>query len=78
MSTELHGRTALVTGATSGIGRAVALALASRGAYVVVSGRDAARGDATVAEIRAAGGTADFAAADLADAGTARELAARA
>ncbi|GAB2571562.1 SDR family NAD(P)-dependent oxidoreductase [Microlunatus antarcticus] len=78
MSTELHGRTALVTGATSGIGRAVALALASQGAHVVVSGRDAARGDATVAEIRAAGGTADFAAADLADAGTARELAARA
>ncbi|GAA3550386.1 SDR family oxidoreductase [Microlunatus spumicola] len=78
MTTDLSGSTALVTGATSGIGRAVALALAARGAHVVVSGRDATRGDDTVAAIRSAGGTADFVAADLADAGTARELADRA
>ncbi|MHA3704944.1 SDR family NAD(P)-dependent oxidoreductase [Jatrophihabitans sp. YIM 134969] len=78
MSTDLTGTTALVTGATSGIGRAAALGLAARGAHVVVSGRDAGRGDATVAAIRQAGGTADFVRADLTDAASARALAARA
>jgi NAD(P)-dependent dehydrogenase (short-subunit alcohol dehydrogenase family) len=76
--TDLAGATALVTGATSGIGRAAAVALARRGAHVLVSGRDAARGDAVVTEIRSAGGKADFVAADLADAGSVRELARRA
>jgi hypothetical protein len=46
-----------------------ALLLARRGAHVLVSGRDAERGDAVVAEIRTAGGKADFVAADLGDAG---------
>jgi NAD(P)-dependent dehydrogenase (short-subunit alcohol dehydrogenase family) len=77
-STELSGATALVTGATSGIGRAVALSLGGRGAYVLVSGRDAARGEAVVTAIRAAGGTADFVAANLADADSVRDLARRA
>jgi NAD(P)-dependent dehydrogenase (short-subunit alcohol dehydrogenase family) len=75
---DLAGQTALVTGATSGIGRAAAVLLARRGAHVLVSGRDAARGDAVVAEIRAAGGKADFVAADLADTGSVRALARRA
>lgn len=65
MTQRLAGRTALVTGSTSNIGRAIALAFAAEGAHVVVSGRDAARGAATIAAIRAAGGRADFAAAEL-------------
>ena len=77
-STDLTGAVALVTGATSGIGRAAALSLARRGAHVLVSGRDAARGDAVVTEIRADGGRADFIAADLADAASVRALARRA
>jgi NAD(P)-dependent dehydrogenase (short-subunit alcohol dehydrogenase family) len=75
---DLAGQTSLVTGATSGIGRAAAVLLARRGAHVLVSGRDAERGDAVVAEIRIAGGRADFVAADLADADSVRALARRA
>jgi NAD(P)-dependent dehydrogenase (short-subunit alcohol dehydrogenase family) len=64
---ELEGKKALVTGGTSGIGREVTRQLAALGAEVVFSGRDAARGAETVAEIEAAGGKARFVAADLAD-----------
>lgn len=64
---ELSGSAALVTGATSGIGRAVALSLAERGAHVIVGGRNAARADAVVAEIRSTGGKADLLLGDLAD-----------
>jgi NAD(P)-dependent dehydrogenase (short-subunit alcohol dehydrogenase family) len=76
--TDLAGSTALVTGATSGIGRAAAVLLARRGAHVLVSGRDAARGDAVVTAIHADGGKADFIAADLAEAKSVRALARRA
>ncbi|MGC4943608.1 SDR family NAD(P)-dependent oxidoreductase [Kribbella sp. DT2] len=78
MTADFTGRTALVTGSTSGIGREVANQLAARGAHVIVSGRDSDRGEATVATIRANGGKADFVQADLADPADVTHLAARA
>lgn len=65
-STQLQGRTAVVTGSTSGIGAAIALTLAAHGAKVVVSGRDPERGKALAARISEAGGTAAFVDVDLA------------
>jgi len=70
--------TALITGGTSGIGRATAKKLAKLGIRVIVVGRNAKRGDETLAEIRAAGGKADFIASDLRNASSAREVAKRA
>ncbi|TML13604.1 MAG: SDR family oxidoreductase [Actinobacteria bacterium] len=64
-NTNLTGRTALVTGSTSGLGKAIAVQLATAGAHVIVHGRNAERGAAVVGEIEAAGGTARFVAADL-------------
>ncbi|MCS7478236.1 SDR family NAD(P)-dependent oxidoreductase [Umezawaea endophytica] len=78
MTADLSGRTALVTGSTSGIGRATARLLASLGAHVIVSGRNAERGGETVDGIRAAGGKADFVAADLNDLDSLGSLAERA
>jgi NAD(P)-dependent dehydrogenase (short-subunit alcohol dehydrogenase family) len=72
---KLEGQRALVTGATSGIGRAVALQLAREGAEVLVHGRDATRGAETVEEITTAGGKASFVAADLGDAAEVQRLA---
>jgi NAD(P)-dependent dehydrogenase (short-subunit alcohol dehydrogenase family) len=65
-SGRLAGRTAVVTGSTSGIGAAIAAQLAAEGAYVLVSGRDPERGEDVVGKIRAAGGRAEFRAVDLA------------
>ena len=70
--------TALITGGTSGIGRATAKKLAKLGIPVIVVGRNAQRGDETLAEIRAAGGKADFIASDLRNASSAREVVKRA
>ncbi|TWG06300.1 NAD(P)-dependent dehydrogenase (short-subunit alcohol dehydrogenase family) [Streptomyces brevispora] len=65
MPMRLEGRTALVTGATSNIGRAIAEAFAAEGAHVAVSGRSAERGKEVVDGIHARGGRADFVRADL-------------
>ena len=75
MTNDLAGSTALVTGGNSGIGRATALALARLAAHVVLSGRDAVRGEQAVAAIRGEGGQADFVTADLSDEASARQLA---
>ena len=69
------GRTALITGATDGVGRVVARELAKQGWRVLVHGRDRPRGEALVREIEQAGGSATFLAADLASLAEVRRLA---
>jgi NAD(P)-dependent dehydrogenase (short-subunit alcohol dehydrogenase family) len=69
------GRTALITGATDGVGRVVARALALQGWRVLVHGRDRGRGEALAREIEQAGGSATFLAADLASLPEVRRLA---
>jgi NAD(P)-dependent dehydrogenase (short-subunit alcohol dehydrogenase family) len=70
-----NGKTALITGSTDGVGRLVAERLAGDGWRVLVHGRDAARGEALVARIKAGGGHAEFLPADLASIAEVRRLA---
>ncbi|MGC4935106.1 SDR family NAD(P)-dependent oxidoreductase [Gordonia sp. DT30] len=65
MPGKLDHTSALITGSTSNIGRAIAYRFAADGAYVLVSGRDERRGAEVVAQIRERGGSADFVRADL-------------
>jgi retinol dehydrogenase 14 len=72
----MAGRTVLVTGATSGIGRATALELATMGAHVAIAGRDRVRTQRAAREIRAAGGrNVDVFVADLSSQAQVRRLA---
>src|SRR5580658_9209662 len=72
---ELEGLSALITGATSGIGQAAAEELGRHGAQIVVHGRHAERGSAVVDTITAEGGKARFVAADLTDPAQLEDLA---
>jgi len=72
---RLVGRVALVTGGTSGIGRATAEAFGREGAEVIVSGREEKRGSEVVAAINRDGGSARFVRADLAELESVTELA---
>lgn len=65
MFTSIAGKSVVVTGGTRGIGKGIARVFARTGAKVLVVGRDAASGKATANELRAAGGTVDWFAADV-------------
>lgn len=74
---SLEGRTAMVTGASRGLGRAIALGLAEAGAKLVIAARDAAKLEETAEAIRAQGGEARTIAFDLADLGAVQDAADR-
>jgi len=74
MDKDLQGKNALVTGAASGIGRAVALLYGQHGAKVMVSDIDEVQGQQVVAELQAAGAIARFNRADVSDPAQCRQL----
>jgi len=74
MAGRLEGKVAVITGSTSGIGRASAVLFAKEGARVVVNGRREELGEQVVEEIRAAGGTATFYHADISQKGVTQAL----
>src|SRR3979490_2737931 len=75
---EVVATKCVITGARSGIGCGTADKLAQSGVHVMVVGRNVERGEKTIAEIRAAGGKADFISSDLRDAASARAVARKA
>ncbi len=74
MGERLQGNVALVTGSTSGIGRATAMLFAQEGAKVVVTGRRRELGEQVIGEIKSAGGEASYLQADLDQSQAARDL----
>jgi len=77
IATDLSGKTMLITGGTGGIGKETARGLAKLDAHVILVGRDRARGEATVAEVKATSGNehVDLLLADLSSQAAIRELA---
>lgn len=78
MSNRLQGRRAVITGSSSGIGKAIALRFAAEGAHVVVNGRNVAKCEAVAEEIKASGGAVDVVLADVGKAEEARRMIAEA
>jgi NAD(P)-dependent dehydrogenase (short-subunit alcohol dehydrogenase family) len=74
----LQGKVGVITGATAGLGRATADAMAREGASVVLTGRDPSEGEAAVKEIREAGGQAVFETVDVVDESAIERMVARA
>jgi 3-oxoacyl-[acyl-carrier protein] reductase len=74
LSVDLSGQVAIVTGASRGIGRAIARRLGQAGARVACVARNAEKLEETVSSIRAAGGTADLHACDVTDSAQVGEL----
>ena len=78
MPSSLQGKTALVTGGTGGIGRAIVETLARAGGHVLITGRDAHRGEELVARMEAVGARTTFLEADLSGGRAVEQLAAQA